>query len=129
MKLTLTLEGDSNLINVTQDVRGWTKEQIQDFVGRSYDLFKSADKNGKHLVLTGMVRSNRIPYIKAVRDGSGVLGLKEAKDLVEACEAKNRVLEVPCDQFDGILRACEKAGLSAHLLTIDEVACLEVHES
>lgn len=129
MKITIIIEKDGGpSVTVSYDISGRTRTNVQDIAGQAYDLACNVDNSGKHLVLVGLQARTKISFIKAVRSGAG-LSLKEAKDIVDIASTKNGIAQVPEGSAPSILAECDEAGLQALLLTTDEVACMEVHES
>ncbi len=130
MRITIKLENFGST-HTTEHVVS-DKTTFLEFLALEWDHAVQLDSIGKYLVLTGLRlprdQANVIGYIKAVRNGSN-LGLKEAKEAVEAAILNRGILKISREYNAGIVRECEKADLSAHVLDSDELVCHEVMES
>jgi hypothetical protein len=103
---------------------------------RAWNLVVETEHVGKSLVLLDLIHPNGsgptnmklIPYIKAIRDGTG-LGLREAKEAGEYARDHGGVSNIPPEHHKAIIIACKNASLRADLFSEEEIVCLKVHDS
>ncbi|MGH9917379.1 MAG: hypothetical protein ACRD6W_00690 [Nitrososphaerales archaeon] len=132
MKLTITIEAGKTTKTIECETEFLT--DCHKALEEVYDEVAEAEGFGaRFLVLTDLDltrnRSNIIPYIKSVRDGSH-MGLKEAKEAVEAAVTNHKVLVgIKPEDHERVMESCRENNLGCHRVTSKELVCLEIHES